>query len=543
MKKNYRITCPNGRVEANGWIRAIKGVMEERKKQENNKKKPKKIIETIHFEGYLQKKGKRRYFILHNSNLFWYMKSPQEHTGGRILGILNLFGATVIRTRESFTVVPTRGDNYTMTAADKDSAKTWVKSIKKGIIKVEIEKKKRMTIMIKEQGWVDKLYIRERKVTRRYVLLDSYLLKYYDTDKIEKAQPRNTYILASAYVTKLSDYVFVVYTLDGNAIPFEAVSSQKCEEWITGIQSHISIADRIYRKNKLTKHGYLIKKGLERWFAIKDGVLYWLNNISCVEDVCKSRSNGYLELADTQIEAQLHNFSFTIKSTGKSDYTMICKNEIELNSWVSEIEKHQSNTSDIGLVFGSDLTDIVGRELCEVPSIVTTSCEFILQNGLVEGIFRISGDSRDIRELKDVFDTGDIPIFDPAKTDVHAVSGILKQFFRDLANPLIPEDIYEELLECDDVERISELFYDIPTPHFNSLKYLIQFLHELSSYSATTLMEANNLAIVFGPNILRRTGSEYYSSTYLETPLVLQTIRLIIEEYPAIFPHSDRDTF
>ncbi|CAF0898310.1 unnamed protein product, partial [Didymodactylos carnosus] len=52
------------------------------------------------------------------------------------------------------------------------------------------------------------------------------------------------------------------------------------------------------------------------------------------------------------------------------------------------------------------------------------------------------------------------------------------------------------------VEIIRDLIIEkLPENNYRILKYIIEFLNLISSYSDTNLMTASNLAIVFGPNL------------------------------------------
>ncbi len=83
----------------------------------------------------------------------------------------------------------------------------------------------------------------------------------------------------------------------------------------------------------------------------------------------------------------------------------------------------------------------------------------------LEGIFRISGDSRGINSLKEMFDTlgmtntldnqrtcinnclDDATLMIPDDTDPHAVSGLLKLYFRELPAPLLTYSLYPQWIQ------------------------------------------------------------------------------------------------
>lgn len=54
---------------------------------------------------------------------------------------------------------------------------------------------------------------------------------------------------------------------------------------------------------------------------------------------------------------------------------------------------------------------------------------------------------------------------------------------------------------------IRKLLRDLPEHHFETLKYLMQHLKKIVDHSEINKMEAKNLAIVFGPTLVRASGS------------------------------------
>ena len=65
-----------------------------------------------------------------------------------------------------------------------------------------------------------------------------------------------------------------------------------------------------------------------------------------------------------------------------------------------------------------------------------------------EGIFRLSGSTNVIRQLKERFDAeGDVNLLQSSEFyDVHAVAGLLKQYLRDLPPPLLTRTLQPDFL-------------------------------------------------------------------------------------------------
>ncbi|XP_076843460.1 active breakpoint cluster region-related protein isoform X2 [Brachyhypopomus gauderio] len=98
-------------------------------------------------------------------------------------------------------------------------------------------------------------------------------------------------------------------------------------------------------------------------------------------------------------------------------------------------------------VFSVLIGDAAKQEGVLVPHIVRACVEEIERRGLAEeGIYRISGASREIQDLKLAFDTNYWEAMSRVRSaDVNTVSGTLKLYFRELPEPLIPVQHFQSL--------------------------------------------------------------------------------------------------
>ena len=135
------------------------------------------------------------------------------------------------------------------------------------------------------------------------------------------------------------------------------------------------------------------------------------------------------------------------------------------------LQSNQSSTSLPALrpVFGVPLDDLLKRDGSAVPLVVYQCIQAVDLFGLeVEGIYRLSGSSTSVNKLKNVFDNGKNPphassicsdrIPDSDQVDfrnpeafyhdVNSVAGLLKQFFRDLPDPLLTREHYQGFIDA-----------------------------------------------------------------------------------------------
>lgn len=89
--------------------------------------------------------------------------------------------------------------------------------------------------------------------------------------------------------------------------------------------------------------------------------------------------------------------------------------------------------------------------------------------------------------------------------DVNSVAGLLKQFFRELPDPLLTSERYTDLINSarleDDIQRrdsLHAIINSLPDPNYATLRALAIHLHRVQERSSVNRMNAGNLAICFG---------------------------------------------
>ncbi|XP_037603537.1 rho GTPase-activating protein 22 [Sebastes umbrosus] len=192
-------------------------------------------------------------------------------------------------------------------------------------------------------------------------------------------------------------------------------------------------------------------------------------------------------------------------------------------------------------VFGQRLEETVLYErrygVRLVPLVVEQCVNFIRERGLQEvGLFCQPGQASLMKELQEAFDAGERPSFDSG-TDVHTVASLLKLYLRQLPEPLVPYRRYQDFLLCAQklssdrtlvLGELRNLLHELPVANFNLLSFICQFLNEVQSHSGSNKMSGQNLATVFGPNILRAKAEDPQSimgGAALVKVLMLELIR------------------
>lgn len=123
-----------------------------------------------------------------------------------------------------------------------------------------------------------------------------------------------------------------------------------------------------------------------------------------------------------------------------------------------------------------------------------------------EGLFRVNGTNARMSKLEAAINEG-LPL--PSTCIVHDLTGVLKQFLRELPDPLLTHWLYPVFIEAhklrnpaDRLRAVLLLCLLLPKAHLHILMYLTNLLNLVVSYPGSK-MTAQNLSAIFTPNILR----------------------------------------
>jgi hypothetical protein len=156
-------------------------------------------------------------------------------------------------------------------------------------------------------------------------------------------------------------------------------------------------------------------------------------------------------------------------------------------------------------MFGNDLVKQVQAEKSKIPLVVEKCIEAVEARGLdYEGIYRKSGGVGQMRQIQQTFEKGETPsLTDEEKwNDICAVTSVLKQYFRELPNPLFTYELHAKFMDAigkrkhvllilcliltsssiaiqsttEQLQAMSQLIQTLPIENFNTLKYLMEHL-------------------------------------------------------------------
>ncbi|XP_056095325.1 unconventional myosin-IXb isoform X5 [Rhinichthys klamathensis goyatoka] len=172
-----------------------------------------------------------------------------------------------------------------------------------------------------------------------------------------------------------------------------------------------------------------------------------------------------------------------------------------------------------------------------VPVVLEIMMEHVEMNGLyTEGIYRKSGSANRMKELHQLLEAGpenvcleDYPI--------HAVTGLVKQWLRELPEPLLTFTHYNDFLRAielpeklEQLQAIYKVLEQLPTANFSTLERLIFHLVRVAKEEKSNRMTPNSLAIVFAPCILRCPDSADPLMSMKDVAKTTTCVELILQE-------------
>lgn len=231
----------------------------------------------------------------------------------------------------------------------------------------------------------------------------------------------------------------------------------------------------------------------------------------------------------------------------------------------------------VGGCFNQSLRSLSSGENALPPSVVFDCIEY-LDNKIAlncEGIFRIPGSQDSVMKLKKFYEYDTLSHMDQLQgADFNDVATLLKSFFRDLPEPLIPSDRYNALLAAansisslpneantdvdangligpglDDtsvvaqnsqaaklaeakneaIRKVCDIARSIPVEHLQCLGLLLHFLSKVSKNAIKNKMNASNLATCFAPSLLRAPDNTPPQRVLQDMQVAIAAMTILIE--------------
>ncbi|XP_070981099.1 rho GTPase-activating protein 27-like isoform X1 [Oncorhynchus clarkii lewisi] len=195
-------------------------------------------------------------------------------------------------------------------------------------------------------------------------------------------------------------------------------------------------------------------------------------------------------------------------------------------------------------VFCCHLAALCAQENTTIPSFVEKCIRAVEKRGLdMDGLYRVSGNLAVIQKLRFKADHEELDLEDGQWEDIHVITGALKLFFRELPEPLFPFSHFSRFIQAirtvdyhHKVSYMRELVESLPRPNHDTMELLFSHLRKVIEYGEENRMTVQNVAIVFGPTLLR----PEMESANITMHMVFQNqiVELILNQYEYIFHSS-----
>ncbi|XP_067871869.1 LOW QUALITY PROTEIN: unconventional myosin-IXb-like [Heterodontus francisci] len=172
-----------------------------------------------------------------------------------------------------------------------------------------------------------------------------------------------------------------------------------------------------------------------------------------------------------------------------------------------------------------------------VPVVMETLVEYVEMNGLyTEGIYRKSGAANKMKELRQRLEEDPMSV-GLATYHIHAITGVLKQWLRELPIPLMTFALYSDFLRAiehpgrqEQIQALYSVLDQLPGHIYSTLERLIFHLVKVAVLEEMNRMSPNALAIVFAPCILRPPDSSDPLMSMKDVSKTTMCVELLINE-------------
>ncbi|XP_048039326.1 rho GTPase-activating protein 17b isoform X3 [Megalobrama amblycephala] len=259
-----------------------------------------------------------------------------------------------------------------------------------------------------------------------------------------------------------------------------------------------------------------------------------------------------MEICKDQLAAEMYGFSskegeyaryYVLLLEAQADYHRRALASIE--SVLPTIQSQQDKWTEKP-AFGTALEEHLKRTSREIALPIEACVMMLLETGMQEeGLFRIAAGASKLKKLKAALDCSTSQL-EEFYSDPHAVAGALKSYLRELPEPLMSYQLYEEWIQASNIsdpdKRLQALWVVcdmLPKPNKTNFRYLVKFLAKLSLESDINKMTASNIAIVLGPNLLwAKTEGSLAEMAATTSVHVVSIIELMINHASWFFPED-----
>ncbi|XP_060883624.1 rho GTPase-activating protein 17a isoform X2 [Labrus mixtus] len=284
--------------------------------------------------------------------------------------------------------------------------------------------------------------------------------------------------------------------------------------------AEVDIPNILKQRKQLAKLVLDYDSARARWLQATKSIISGTNThaLTAKADLLKEEMDeamNKVELCKDQLAADMYSFFskegdyalyFVTLLEAQADYHR--KSLTVLENVLPTIQAQQDSWTEKP-AFGTGLDEHLKRSSREVALPLEACVMMLLETGMKEeGLFRIAAGASKLKKLKAALDCSTSQL-EEFYSDPHAVAGALKSYLRELPEPLMTYQLYDEWIQASSVsdpdKRLQALWVvcdQLPKNNKTNLRYLVKFLAKLAQDSEVNKMTPSNIAIVLGPNLL-----------------------------------------
>ncbi|XP_005939156.1 rho GTPase-activating protein 17a isoform X5 [Haplochromis burtoni] len=321
--------------------------------------------------------------------------------------------------------------------------------------------------------------------------------------------------------------------------------------------AEVEIPNILKQRKQLAKLVLDYDSARARWLQATKSIISGTNTqaLTAKADLLKEEVDeamNKVELCKDQLAADMYSFFskegdyahyFVTLLEAQADYHR--KSLTVLETVLPTIQAQQDSWTEKP-AFGTGLDEHLKRSGREIALPIEACVMMLLETGMKEeGLFRIAAGASKLKKLKAALDCSTSQL-EEFYSDPHAVAGALKSYLRELPEPLMTFQLYDEWIQASSVsdpdKRLQALWVvcdKLPKNNKNNLRYLVKFLAKLAQESELNKMTPSNISIVLGPNLLwAKTEGSLAEMAAATSVHVVAIVEPIIQHADWFFPED-----
>uniref|UniRef100_A0A672I322 Rho GTPase-activating protein 17 n=1 Tax=Salarias fasciatus TaxID=181472 RepID=A0A672I322_SALFA len=321
--------------------------------------------------------------------------------------------------------------------------------------------------------------------------------------------------------------------------------------------AEVDIPNILKQRKQLAKLVLDYDSARARWLQATKSIISGTNTqaLTAKADLLKEEVDeamNKMELCKDQLAADMYSFFskegdyahyFITLLEAQADYHR--KSLTVLESVLPTVQAQQDSWTEKP-AFGTGLDDHLKRSGREIALPIEACIMMLLETGMKEeGLFRIAAGASKLKKLKAALDCSTSQL-EEFYSDPHAVAGALKSYLRELPEPLMTYQLYDDWIQASSVsdpdKRLQALWVvcdQLPKNNKTNLRYLVKFLAKLAQDSEVNKMTPSNIAIVLGPNLLwAKTEGSLAEMAAATSVHVVAIVEPIIQHADWFFPED-----